>query len=78
MGVDVDRNVQFGFQCGEEFLRRIRFQKSGHVLDRKDMTAQGFQFFCLVHIVIKGVFCLGRTGHISGVTDGALDDLARL
>ena len=70
MGVNKDRQGDFGFQRLDQFASGVRGQQAGHVLDGDRVAAHRFHLLGLGHKRLGGVHRAG------GVGDGALGMLA--
>ena len=76
--MQMNRNLQFGFQCTDQLFGCVWFQKTCHILDTESMDTKCFKFFGFLYIVIQCVFLLVRIRNIACIAECTFDNLACL
>ena len=74
MRMQMDRQIDSILQFADQTVSRLRFQKTGHILDRNGVCAQCFKLFSHVFVVLDRVFRLCRIIDIACVADGCFSD----
>ena len=72
----MNRYAHFLLQCTDQFIRRLRLQQAGHILDSDNVCSALLKFLCHPDIILQIIFVPAGIHDVAGVAQRRLCDLA--